>query len=110
MAILATLARELHEEFVINPEVDIMVHADMIGSMMVRAIQDVMGEQLERVECRYPADWWQAVKARWLPTWAMRRWPVREIVTVLEAKAIYPKIGLPEQKHRLILCKSEPGG
>jgi hypothetical protein len=25
---------------------------------------------------RYPADWWQAVKDRWYPAWALSRWPV----------------------------------
>ena len=30
-----------------------------------------------------PADWWQALRQRWLPTWWLRRWPVRtrEIAT-----------------------------
>lgn len=26
---------------------------------------------------RYPEDWWQAVRARWLPRWWLRRHPVR---------------------------------
>lgn len=25
----------------------------------------------------YPADWWQAFKARWFPGWALSRWPVK---------------------------------
>ena len=24
-----------------------------------------------------PADWWQALKERWFPRWALRRWPAR---------------------------------
>lgn len=28
----------------------------------------------------YPADWWQAFKARWFPRWALKRWPTRTIM------------------------------
>lgn len=40
-------------------------------------------------EYRWPATWWDAVKERWYPTWAKRRWPVRyEKVTVDELAGI----------------------
>jgi hypothetical protein len=25
---------------------------------------------------KWPTDWWQALKERWWPRWALRRWPV----------------------------------
>jgi hypothetical protein len=37
------------------------------------------GIQRERitVNLRWPADWWQALKARWFPRWWLARWPVK---------------------------------
>lgn len=29
------------------------------------------------IDEEWPADWWQAFKARWFPAWALRRWPVK---------------------------------
>jgi hypothetical protein len=40
---------------------------------------------LERVEVKWPADWWQALRERWFPSWWLRRWPVRYERRRLEA-------------------------
>lgn len=45
-------------------------------------------------EYRYPRDWWQALKGRFAPQWALRRWPAREIV--VEARALYPMLKIPD--------------
>ncbi len=65
--------------------------------IVLRIRQDVLGRELERIECRYPADWWQAFKARWFPAWALRRWPVKETVRELVARELYPKIAMPDK-------------
>ncbi len=63
----------------------------------------LLGEDIQRKEVSYPADWWQAFKDRWFPTWARRRWPVRKITTVLDAKLLYTefKPSLQEQPYRI---------
>ena len=40
---------------------------------------------------KWPADWVQAVKERWLPRWILKRWPVR-----------YDRIDLDVQKYARI--------
>ncbi len=60
--------------------------------------QRILGEQLKRIEIRYPSDWWQALKARWYPDWAKRRWPVRHQCHIVDVKALYPKISIPDRE------------
>lgn len=56
-----------------------------------------------RVDRKWPADWWQAFKERWLPKWALTRWPVKyDGVYVREMiyKAVCPHIsGEPTSVH-----------
>jgi len=45
---------------------------------------------LDTASVSYPADWWQAVKERWFPKWAISRWPVRYTTKTFEAKQYLP--------------------
>lgn len=40
----------------------------------------------------YPADWWQAVKARFFPAWLLKRYPVRHASVTVEAQALFPEL------------------
>lgn len=55
----------------------------------------------------YPADWWQAFKSRWFPSWAKRRWPVEMQKIKVDVKAIYPdyRPALPDREYRLMIHK-----
>jgi hypothetical protein len=64
--------------------------------------QRIAGKTLEVIEESWPADWWQAVKARWFPRWALARWPAQMRSVRLEAVAMYPKLPLPRD-HRFSL-------
>jgi len=44
----------------------------------------------------WPADWWQALKDRWFPIWAKRRWPVRWRSRSFRAVMFFPQITIPE--------------
>jgi hypothetical protein len=63
--------------------------------------QDIWGKQLERVEERWPADWWQAVKEHFAPklgrlgAWLLRRYPVRYHTLCVDMKALFPSIPDP---------------
>ena len=59
-------------------------------TLMIR--QDIFGKQLEEVDIKYPADWWQAVKDRWFPEWAKRHWPVMFTRHHVNVRALYPTI------------------
>ena len=58
----------------------------------------IWSEQVEVI--KYPADWWQALKARWFPKWALRRWPVDYIV--YDVRVIYPdyRVAVPGNEWR----------
>lgn len=71
-------------------EVNYLEH---LGKHMAHMIQRV-AEQRE-VVAEYPADWWQALKERFAPTWARRRWPV--LNKRIDMEVLYPKIALPKQ-------------
>jgi hypothetical protein len=69
-----------------STEIDILT-----GRKLVRMIQDVAVQR----ECvaEYPADWKEALKARFAPAWFLRRWPVRK--SRIDMTVLYPKIAFP---------------
>lgn len=49
------------------------------------------------VEEKYPEDWWQAFRERWLPRWWLKRYPV-----VYQTISVHrPKVSIHEQKIRV---------
>lgn len=44
------------------------------------------------VEIKYPRDWVEALKERWLPEWLKKRYPVKYTVRKINFREIYPKI------------------
>ena len=99
---LMYISEELAQDMVNQPEVRATWDyvAKNIG-LMVR--MHILGREMERVECRWPVDWWQAFKERWFPAWAKERWPVREEVRYLVARELYPKVKLPEKEPAIAL-------
>lgn len=60
--------------------------ADAVFGTMRYTLYGYAGRRmLERVEVRWPSDWWEAVKERWAPAWVLSRWPVRYERRRLEA-------------------------
>ena len=39
---------------------------------------------------KHPSDWWQSLKERWFPLWALKRWPVKYTVHDISFKVLYP--------------------
>jgi hypothetical protein len=79
----------LSKELCDSANVDIRVFLDdYIGSIVLQLKGSIFYENLERIE--YPCDWWQALKGRWFPGWALERWPVR--YKRYEINAYYPTI------------------
>ncbi len=58
------------------------------------------------VEVSYPRDWWQHLKARWFPAWALRRWPVAMTVERVgfsaDATALFPEVELFDRGKKVI--------
>lgn len=55
------------------------------------AVDDLRGIVIE-----YPADWWQAVKARFAPAWARLRWPVQVVTHKVWTLKSEPVLGVKE--------------
>ena len=85
------------------------IHDDLLYSlgreMAVRVNGFVFKENLDEVEIKYPADWWQAVKERFAPEWFIRWYPVRYEERAWDLIAVYPrvagKISMPGEQHCL---------
>jgi len=59
----------------------------------------IPGEVLSDQSFAWPATWWDALKARWFPGWAKRRWPVRLERHSVRVEALYPQVSVPRQFH-----------
>ena len=57
----------------------------------------VLTETLEDLDVRYPADWVQGIKERWLPLYLKKKFPVKYKYITYKAEALYPKISLPDR-------------
>lgn len=68
-----------------------------IRGMAVNAIARLGGQRFEPIHIEYPRDWWQALKARWYPAWALARWPVAMTVFDWTPSVVYPLIALPNE-------------
>jgi len=71
------------------------------GGVTCTLFAEMAGESLEIPAITYPRDWIEAVKERFLPRWARRRWPVSFSYVVWDATVLYPMISLPEEDHYL---------
>jgi len=83
------------------------------GNLLVQLEAHILSLPEERLEIhrRWPANWIEAVKDRWLPRWLKRRWPVRyEYLDVDRTiyKAVCPHLKAdPQQTHLHFLLKPE---
>lgn len=81
-------------------------HLEHCTARVLLLIQQVAVQR----ECiaRYPANWWEDVKARFAPAWFKRRYPVQE--RVIDMEVLYPKVAIPRLQHvvRLAEYKFDP--
>jgi hypothetical protein len=91
---------------------DIRFTDDYLSDMIIAQVRGyVWAEEVGKEFVRYPADWWQAVKERWFPAWAKRKWPVKYTSWKLEIKATYPDFrpALPDNQvvYRVVKQKGD---
>ena len=60
--------------------------------MCFRLMAMVYGIDEPTVRHEYPTTWWDAVKLRFFPEWALKRWPPGLTVVVVERGVIYPQL------------------
>ena len=86
--------------FAIPPRVDVAEDGDFFS---IRIKQEILSQELDEIECRYPTDWKQAIKERFAPAWFKQWWPVRYMSVKLTARAVYPKIALSDRAYHILL-------
>ncbi len=64
----------------------------ILDDYLVRLIRQVVYIPAKEV-LEVPASWWDAVKQRFMPNWALRHWPV--CLTRYEARAFLPNVAPP---------------
>ncbi len=70
----------------------------MARNMVFQLLHMYYGYEVERLEFKYPENWWEAFKERWFFDWMLSRWPVRYIRKVLKSELAFME--LPVQSHR----------
>jgi hypothetical protein len=88
------------------------VHIDYITRMAEYEVNAYVWSQDagKKVEFKYPADWWQAVKERFSPKWFTKKYPVVYITKTFIVKATYPDLNIQacEPVLRLIETTDNP--
>jgi len=69
-----------------NFKIQVFPQLEDYDAMGLRHLFRLVGTNI--VEHTYPSDWWQALKERWLPKWALKISPIRYSEVV--AKHIFP--------------------
>ena len=74
------------------------------AQVALHCIQDVLIQR----ECvaEYPANWVEALKARFAPKWFTQRWPVR--TSRIDMEVLYPRIGIPSKQHTVKIKQWTP--
>lgn len=85
-------------EKMLGPKVNIEAYMEKrLGAVIVQGFMNVFGETVKEV--RYPTTGWDVICAG-LPQWA-RRWRFRPHFTVIEARALYPFVTIPDEEFRI---------
>ena len=92
----------------------VTIHSDIARwgaqECAIRLVQKVWGKEVQRQECKWPADWWQAFKERWYPAWATKRWPVEYHIETMVARELYPQVALPPDRYKAVIAVEKSGG
>lgn len=100
---IVAIANELHIPYTIQ-NMKVGEQDDFIMRKLVYGIKSYIaasGEETVSCNIKWPANWWQAVKERWLPAWAKQRWPVlyeRHRMERTFYRAMCPHIEIPRHQ------------
>jgi len=75
---------------------------DQVSSDMIMSLESrIWGRELGVDHLKWPATWWDAVRERWCPAWALKRWPVRYRRYSVQAWHTYPTLAIRSEHPRL---------
>ena len=97
IAVIGRISKKMLEDFAQTADVRLIKHW-IEDEMMVRITQKVFGRQILHEEISYPANWKEAFKERWYPTWAKDKWPVRYATKTFDVRELVPSLNIPGHK------------
>jgi len=81
-----------------NTVVEATFRPDLVDVMQMTMRRTVWGQTNKGVaKVSYPANWWQHVKQRFFPSWALAWWPVLKTTEIFDAKTLAPELVLPNR-------------
>ncbi len=75
---------------------DVRFYEDFSGRLVADLCAFLGADKLVDLHVEYPRDWWEAVKERFAPAWALRRWPVRKIAHTYVCHDIPKNLPIPD--------------
>lgn len=103
LCVYTILSEELKEYFFEKPEVGISILENFLtDSISLRVIQRVWGEEEKILTIKVVSSWWQFFKKQYFPRWLLKWFPVKYETARFSAKALYPKLALPDEPHSVI--------
>ncbi|HEY9661964.1 MAG TPA: hypothetical protein V6C65_26205 [Allocoleopsis sp.] len=76
---------------------------DITGHFIMDIQRQLYGKKLDEFSCTYPANWKEAFKERWFPSWLLKKYPVQYTYQRFERKVVFPnwvhqhhELGRPE--------------
>lgn len=82
-------------------ERDIKIYAQTLGEQTFFNLETyIYGIKHEEKEISYHADWWEAFKERFAPSWFLEKYPVKLKIIKVNLKELYPdfKYSIPRQR------------
>ena len=69
-----TSLRSLRDSMTVQAQIDHLANSLVV--QLYASMPAILDEVID-IHRSWPATWWDAVKERWYPKWALRRWPVK---------------------------------
>lgn len=73
---------------------------DFITNGMVVELRGMVASWREQRWFKTPENWWEHLKERWFPAWALKRWPV--VYRWYDAVVILPKVPVVKPEYRAV--------
>lgn len=105
-----TLVNFAPQDCWVNEQIDTDLFRKWILDEFAVQFANLMLGKYEDINIPYPAGWWQGIKARWFPTWAKRRWPVKYTEDMFNPNIpstnySEKKPSLPDEKHFFVVIE-----
>ncbi len=88
----------------LDTKVEIDDFSKAFGNMVKIHIQGYLWgqEEFKSDLVRYPVDWWQHLKERFAPRWAVKRWPIVYMVKKMDVGYVYEDLKIAKHEPTML--------